>query len=130
MAASAATLRLQESAGRLLEHFGAERSFQRYAATKDWNAGSETWSASGAPIVARSDYVTIRSMRAGSDNGDAKVLVAEQVLHVEIPPFAAIGGLTDEYRFTDSSGVERRIESAVVDDDQSVYVVRWTRGGR
>jgi hypothetical protein len=129
-----ALLQLQHAAANVLLQLSdtapAKTSFQLYVSTKDVEAGSETWSASGSPILAAMARDMETQDRAGhrDDDGDRKVRKREEVFHVEVPAFAAVGGLTDDYRFT-RNGVEHAISSAVLCDDETYYVVKRSTGG-
>ena len=126
---SAALQRLRRSARRLLIRFGGEETFQRYEATPDWDAGSESASAVGSPVKAAIARDEERTRKAGSgDDGDRKVAVSEEVWHVEVLAFDP-GGLDASWRVT-LDGVERRIASAVLCEDETYYVVRLGTGGR
>jgi hypothetical protein len=128
---SGAMLRLQYSARRLLIRYGGVRPFQLYVATKDLDAGSESWSASGDPVEAACalDEEVIRKATDSFDGGGAKVTLRETVLHVEVPAFAALGGLTSDWRWTDFEGVERLLQNIVLSEDGTYYVARMGSGG-
>ncbi len=107
----------------------AKTSFQLYVSTKDLTAGSETWSTSGSPVLAAMARDMETQDRAGhGDEGDRKVRKRVEVFHVEVPAFAAFGGLTDDWRFT-RGGDEHVIKSAVLCDDETYYVIKRSTGG-
>lgn len=125
-----AVARQQASSERILRHFGQERSFQRYVATKDLDLGSQTWAVAGDPIVAASDWENRKTYKQDAD-GFRKVTSIERVLLVAKRPFVAAGtDLTSDWRVT-IDGIERRIGSAVLDEDgEGDYVVRFSDHGR
>lgn len=126
-------LTLQAAAASVLLRFSgpppARTLFQLYVATPDLEACSESWSSSGSPVLAAMARDMETQDRAGKgDDGDRKVRKRVEVWHVEVPAFAAFGGLTDDYRVT-LSGVERVIASAILCDDETYYVVKLSTGG-
>ena len=119
--------RLQRSTRRTLLRFGAERSFQFYAKTKDWDAGSQSSAPSGDPVkAAMARDVEMRSK--GSGEGGKTVRHRVEVWHVEVLAFKERGGLDGDWRVT-IDGTEHRIQESVLCDDETYYVVRLGTGG-
>lgn len=119
MTETAAMQRMQASAARLFRRLGGIRVFREYALTKDWEAGEETPVATGAPVTAASQWTTTSVLEG---DGDAKVRTTIRVLHVEVPAFGA-RDLTSDWRFVDDDGAEKRIQKAVMSDDQTYWIV-------
>lgn len=140
MATSAALKRLQLSAGRVLRHVGQRLTFRRYVATPNWTEGSQEHTSEGQPVVEAYASEERRVVsRGGGDrpgdfrstgDGDRKVRVVETVLVVEVEPFAAHGGLTDDWRVVDAMGTERALANPTLNDDGTLYEVRYAEGGR
>lgn len=129
MTATGAVLRLQHAARRQFARYGGVRPFQRQVATKDWDAGSESWAPSGAPVNAACHWDEITVRKAGAQGGPATVTLRERVLLVEIPAFAAAGGLTSDWSFVDFDDAEQRLASAVLSEDGTYYIARLGSGG-
>ncbi len=125
----ASLIRIRLATRRVLLRLGDQFSFQRFAKTPDWEQGTQTSTPTGAPILAAMARDTETVTRAGAgDDGDRKVRQRREVFHVEIPAFASVGGLSDEYRVT-VAGTERRLNSAVMGDDETYWVVQLGTAG-
>ncbi len=117
------------TAGLLLRRAGAKTKFQLYALTPNLDAGSEALVVSGAPVLAAM-VKDMETRKRGGDlsTGSRPVRTKVEVYHVEIPAFAAFGGLTEDWKPT-VDGKERAIEELIMADDDTFYVVRLTTGG-
>lgn len=116
------------TAGLLFDRAGFKTSFQLYDTIPNQSEGSDAYVPSGAPVLAAMVKDSEPRRRAGAgDSGSRPVRAKSRVYHVEVPAFAASGGLTDDWRPT-IDGIEERLESAILCDDDTFYVARVSTG--
>lgn len=119
---SPALARFSASAGRLLRHVGGELSFRRLVSTKDPLLGSETWEPEAGIVTAGADLFQATRKKDGG------VRERYDKLAVELGPFEARGGLSDEWEVL-LDGEWTALENVMVAEDGTTWEAEISRGG-